>query len=120
MVIGPLHPEVRAVVGDVNDGSAGLISRAGNLVAKAIPRKTGKLECSSCGPRIDHNVLLPDGSVALCCMVYDLKHVIGSLLTGSYASLFESEEYARVMRGLSGDESIDIACRNCEVSVSVK
>ena len=115
---GRLHPLVRAaLMRDVPDGSAALISRAGNLPDRAIAKKTGKLMCSACGPKIDHNVLLPNGDVALCCMVYDLKHVLGNLKTRTYESLFTGKEYSRVMRGLAGDESIDIACRNCEMSV---
>lgn len=115
---GSLHPAVKAALGrDQPDGSGALISRAGNLPDRSILRKTGKLMCSACGPKIDHNVLLPNGDVALCCMVYDLKHVIGNLATGTYESLFVSDEYQRVMKGLDGDESVDIACRNCEMSV---
>jgi len=81
------------------------------------PRKTGKIKCSACGPKLDHNVLLPNGNVALCCMIYDLKHIVGNLLTGTYDSLFESEEYKKVLRGQAGDESVDIACRSCELAV---
>lgn len=119
MVIGKLHPQVEEITGPVADGSPGLFSRAGNLKHLAIPRKTGKLECSSCGPKIDHNVVLPNGDVLLCCMMYDNSHVIGNLLKMDHASLFKSDEYNRVMRGLAGDESIDIKCRFCEVSKSI-
>ncbi len=117
MVIGPLHPAVEAVTGPVADGSASLISRASNLPDRAVPRKSGKLRCSACGPKVDHNVLLPNGDVVLCCMTYDLKHVLGNLVMYTYDDLFRSDEYLRIMRGLDGDESIDIACRNCEISV---
>jgi hypothetical protein len=50
-------------------------------------------------------------------MIYDLKHIVGNLLTGTYDSLFESEEYKKVLRGQAGDESVDIACRSCELAV---
>ncbi len=118
VLFGALHPRVRAVLGhDVRDDTAGTFSRAGNLVERRIPRKTGALACSACGPKIDHNVLLPSGDVALCCQVYDLKHVIGNLTTMTYDELFTSEAYATVMRGLAGDESVDLACRTCELAV---
>lgn len=116
MVVGKLHPYVEKLTGPVIDHSKSLFSRAGNLKTLAITPKKGKLECSACGPKIDHNVLLPNGDVTLCCMIYDLKHIIGNLMTGTYESLFESEEYKKVQAGLGGDESIDIACRKCEVS----
>lgn len=115
---GKLHPLVQEALGfKVKDGSAALISRAGNLADRAIGFKHGPLMCSACGPKIDHNILLPNGDIVLCCMVYDLKHILGNLTSQSYESLFTGEEYQRVMRGLAGDESIDIACRNCELSV---
>lgn len=122
MTIGRLHPEVEAILGPVPDGSASLISRAGNLpgeVVRSVPYKAGPLRCSVCGPEVDHNVLLPDGSVALCCCDYSLKHVIGNLLTQSYASLFEGNPYQAIRRGLAGDESISIACRTCELSTAI-
>jgi radical SAM protein with 4Fe4S-binding SPASM domain len=118
VVYGRVHPEVQRVLGrHIDDSSGSLISRASTLKDREIPWKAGKLRCSACGPLVDHNILMPNGDVALCCMVYDLKHVIGNLIRDSYEDLFNSDEYKRVMRGLDGDESIDIACRRCEVSV---
>ncbi len=117
MCIGKLHPAVREAIGfDVNDGSKSLYSRGGNLKDMMIPRKEGKLHCSSCTDALNHNVLMPNGDVLLCCMDYDQKHVIGNLNNMPYSSIFESEEYKRVKQGLAGDESIDILCRTCEIS----
>lgn len=115
MVIGKLHPEVEEITGPVQDGSPGLFSRAGNLKTLAINKKKGVLQCSACGPKIDHNVLLPNGDVLLCCMDYAQDHVIGNLLRMSYDDLFKTEEYNRVMAGLK-DENSNILCRKCEVS----
>lgn len=118
MVIGKLHPEVEKITGPVKDGSHGLFSRAGNLKTLAINKKKGVLECSACGPKIDHNILLPNGDVLLCCMDYSQEHVIGNLLTDSYEDLFKSPEYLKVMEGLK-DENSDIICRKCEVSKAI-
>ncbi len=118
VVFGRLHPRVQEIVGPVRDDSPGLLSRAGNLPSRMIPFKTGALTCTACGPKIDHNVLLPNGDVTLCCMTYSLQHVLGNLTTQTWDSLFESEEYKRVMRGLDGDETVDIACRRCEMAAS--
>lgn len=115
MVIGRLHPEAEAITGHVPDGSPGLFSRAGNLRHLAIPRRAGTLHCSACGPKIDHNILLPNGDVLLCCMDYAQDHIIGNLFAMNYADIFQSDEYKRVMAGLE-DESMDILCRKCEVS----
>ena len=120
-LIGRIHPEVAHLVDQpLVDWSSGLYSRAGNLEAFKIPRKTGKLRCSACGPKIDHNVLLANGDVALCCMTYDLKHILGNLLVDTYEDLFRSPAYQTVMAGLGGDEALDIACRTCELSEEVK
>lgn len=116
MVVGKLHPYVEKITGPVADHSMGLFSRAGNIKTLAITPKKGKLECSACGPKIDHNVLLPNGDVLLCCMDYAQQHVIGNLMTMKYEELFESEAYQTIQKGLDGDESIRIACRSCEVS----
>lgn len=115
--IGRIHPLVQEAIGDQSDSTAALISRAGNIEPMAIMRKKGKLKCVSCGPKLDHNVLLPGGQVVLCCMDYSLKHVLGNLLTGTYADIFESAEYKKVMAGLN-DGSIDTLCRTCEISSS--
>lgn len=117
MVIGKLHPEVEKIVGSVIDGSPGLYSRAGNLPNMSITRKTGKLMCSACGPKIDHNILLPNGDVLLCCMDYGQEHVIGNLMQYPYMETFNSYEYKRVMSGLDGDEAQGIICRKCELSM---
>jgi len=118
MCIGKLHPEVEKITGPVIDGSPGLFSRAGNLKTLAINLKKGRLQCSACGPKIDHNVVLPNGDVLLCCMDYAQDAVIGNLLTMSHADLFESEGYKKIQEGLA-DDSKDIICRRCEVSVNI-
>lgn len=118
MVIGRLHPEVEKYTGPVADGSAGLLSRAGNLKTLAINRKKGPLQCSACGPKIDHNILLPNGEVLLCCMDYAQEHVIGNLIHGDYEGLFKSAEYLRIMEGLK-DDTKEIACRRCEISTPI-
>lgn len=121
--IGPLHPTVRALLGstadNIKDDSPGLLSRAGNLPDRAIPRKTGPLRCSATAPGLlDHNVLLPNGDVVLCCCDYRQEHILGNLLHSNYTSLTTSEEYQRIQRGLAGDTTIDLACRRCELAIA--
>lgn len=118
MVVGELHPKVKELTGPVADHSHGILSRAGNIKTLAITKKKGVLQCSACGPKIDHNVLLPSGEVLLCCMDYSQEHVIGNLLEITYDELFKTDEYNRVMDGLKDDES-DIICRRCEISKNI-
>ena len=54
------------------------------------PHNVFSLTCKST-PFYDRNVLLPNGDVVLCCMDYDLKHVIGNLLTQTYEEIFEGK-----------------------------
>src|SRR5207248_1536001 len=54
-------------------------------------RHHGPVSCSAT-PFYDRGVLLPNGDVALCCMDYDLKHIVGNLLEMEYYDLFKSEQ----------------------------
>lgn len=116
MCIGNLHPAVREVIGfDIGDGSKGLYSRGGNIPHLAIAEKPGKLKCSACGPTLNHNVLLPNGDVLLCCMDYAQQHVLDNLNNVTYQDLFTGTEYKKIMEGLQQQGS-GILCRTCEVS----
>lgn len=77
------HVSVEEITG------ANACSRAGNL--RLEKRKNGKVKCSVSS--FDHNVLLPNGDVVLCCMDYSLKHVLGNLNKQSYDSIIREEEY---------------------------
>jgi len=78
------------------------------------PHNTFPLTCRST-PFYDRNVLLPDGSVVLCCMDYNLKHVIGNLLKESYVDVMEGEKLAEIikMNEASGFDKCSI-CKSCE------
>ncbi len=115
--IGHVHPEVDRITGPVPDSSNTLISRAGNLKTLAITPKKGRLKCSAMSERLDHNILLPNGEVLLCCMDYAQQHVLGNLLTDSYESLFDNPEWHRIKKGLD-DETSNILCRTCEIATS--
>ena len=70
----------------------------------------GRLSCITSGREMNHNVLLPDGTVIMCCMDYGMTGVFGNLLEQDYNDVLNSEA-ACVMRGtLDGGESI---CRHC-------
>jgi hypothetical protein len=62
-------------------------------------------------------VLLCDGSIALCCSDFGLKHILGNLFTQSWQEIMQGEEMKKVIKGLS-DESIDILCRKCAIARS--
>jgi len=47
-------------------------------------------------PYYDHNVVLPDGRVVLCCMDYGLKHILGNITVDSYEQIVGGKEIAHV------------------------
>lgn len=61
--------------------------RAGNLENKdnklASKHLSGKIACSR-SRILNHNVLLPDGSLVLCCNDFGLDYVLGNLNTDTY------------------------------------
>jgi len=96
------------------------VSRAGTLNMDKVDGQQVMQECNwkcaiSCKstPFYDHNVLLPDGRVALCCMDYGLQHIIGDI-SGGYYNMFEnSRELAKVHAANMAYVGKSI-CRNCE------
>lgn len=76
----------------------------------------GRLRCMTSGRAMDHNVLLPDGTVLMCCMDYGMTGVFGNMFTQSYDDVINSAE-ACAMRGtLEGGESI---CRHCANAIRI-
>lgn len=113
---GEPHPWIRELCNGKLDISTVLHDRAGNLEdEKLFHKKTcfGKLTCSRCGQKLNNNVLLPDGTLLLCCMDYGMKHVLGNLKYTSYEEILNGEILKNIKRGLMGNDEIDILCRNC-------
>ena len=69
-----------------------------------------KIWCVTSGREMDHNVLLPDGTVLMCCMDYGMTGVFGNLFTQSYDEVLHSDAAERMRRTLDEGESI---CRHC-------
>lgn len=74
--------------------------------------RTGKIWCDRCD-KLNHNVLLPDGTVVLCCNDWGLKHVLGNLLQDNYEDLMRSTEMREIKRALMVDKNIPVICRKC-------
>lgn len=92
-----------------------LRDKAGNLDDPQLIKgehPSGPISCSICGPKLDHNILLPDGTLLLCCTDYGMKHVLGNLLENSYEEILNGDEIARVKRGMLEDGG-DVLCRHC-------
>lgn len=122
---GPIHSGVRDLVPEgFFDAPAArginfqMIDRAGHVDAPGLEHRwrEGRIACDLGRRQLNNNVLLPDGSVALCCMDYGLEHVLGNLLAGDYASLFSSPAYEAVLSALD-DERLPFLCRRCHRAV---
>ncbi len=115
MTIGKLHPRLKKIVGsDFSENE--VISRAGNLTdysgMNLQERLSGIIYCDSCGSDFNHNVLLPNGDVIVCCMDYAMQYVIGNLAETGYSDLFKSDIISEMRKKLIDDEG-DIFCRYC-------
>jgi hypothetical protein len=116
---GMIHPQLQSTlrrlppwIGHTRAGSLDT-SEIGNQPVETTPQHATPVSCSFT-PFYDHNVLLPNGDVVLCCMDYSLKHKIGNLIESDYFSIFGSREmaelHARNTRPGYDDQSI---CKSC-------
>ncbi len=97
-------------------------ARAGSLERQEV-EKTGArkapfnhfpLSCAST-PFYDHNVVLPNGDVVLCCMDYALKHIVGNLLRDDYWNIFTSPEMTKIrLENQKPEFSKCTLCKTCE------
>jgi len=93
---GVVHPDLQPIVGQL----AGWVghTRADSLDVEQIkgqvisitPHNEFSLTCKST-PFYDRNVLLPNGDVVLCCMDYNLTHILGNLLEQTYEEIFSGK-----------------------------
>jgi hypothetical protein len=117
---GLVHPEISNLVGRL-PGWKGH-TRADSLNTEQVagqaisitPMNTFPLTCRST-PFYDRNVLLPNGDIVLCCMDYNLKHIIGNLLTQTYEEIFKGKPLLDLieMNEADGFNKCSI-CKSCE------
>jgi Iron-sulfur cluster-binding domain len=87
----------------------------GRLLASVHHR--GAVLCGST-PYFDHNTMLPNGDVVLCCMDYARRHVLGNLLQQDYAALFQGNAMSAIRtRAMTPDDPDTLICRQCHNAV---
>lgn len=99
-----------------------MTDRAGTLQEEGLIGNridTGKLQCWNFGGDWLNCEVLPDGTIVLCCMDWEMKHVLGNMYVQSFEEIMEGQELAKVKDGMAGDSSIDILCRRCSYARSV-
>jgi hypothetical protein len=118
---GIVHPDIQSLVGGRLPPFLGH-TRADSLnpeqvVGQALsitPRHAFALTCRST-PFYDRNVLLPNGDVVLCCMDYNLKHVIGNLLTQTYDEIFQGKPLQDIIAINEASEFDKCSiCKSCD------
>ena len=72
------------------------------------------LWCVTSQRAMNHNVLLPDGTVITCCMDYGMTGVFGNLFEQEYAEVINSNAAQEMRATLDRGESI---CRHCANAV---
>ncbi len=111
---GPVAPSVRELVAGRVRILTQLHDRAGNLNDKSIEITTYKKGDIFCGgaPKLNHNVLLPNGEIVLCDSDWGMRHVIGDLNSDSYQDILNGESVQCILYKMKIKDS-DIICRKC-------
>ena len=110
-----IHPEVGAILSRHATPLERwpLTSRAGNVRRDILPKRRKRTGPLAPCPRLEQNVLLPNGDVHLCCMDWKLEHRLGNLLEEPYSDLFRGEEMRHV-RASYPDDTRETLCRFCD------
>lgn len=74
------------------------------------------LICKTSGTAMNHNVLLPNGEVIMCCMDYGMTGRFGNLFEQDYNDVINSEAARKMRETLREGESI---CRHCSNAIQI-
>lgn len=113
------HPAVGHLWNRLRRHHGAMHDRAGNLTTITVgggPRAPmrGPIRCGV-APSVDHNVLLPSGELALCCMDYGLTTIFGNLATTPYADILRSPAAEQLKEAQTNGG--DCLCRRCVCAV---
>lgn len=135
--IGSVHKMIDEKISKCVKQDKKVIFRAGNL--KDADKWPGELKHNEncgriinekqrviCSRRLNYNrldrtathvecsVLLPDGSLILCCQDYGLKHVLGNLYEQDYETIMYGDVMKEIEQSMSCLNNHEILCRKCE------
>lgn len=116
------HPDILSITSGKLKIYCEMSDRAGNLDGDSDKLehfdKRGRIWCTRT-VQLNHNVLLPDGTVVLCCNDFGLEHVLGNLGECDYEDLMKSNTMREVKRALTFDESLPVICRKCIFAIPI-
>ncbi len=100
-----------------------MMDRAGNLDEDGRElshvEKKGEIYCGR-AVMLNHNVLLPDGSLALCCNDFGLDHILGNLFYNTYEEIMKGEELRHIKRSMHIETDHMILCRKCVFAETIQ
>lgn len=89
--------------------------RAGYLNKSDINLKHQQLICKhNMGP-----VALPNGDLALCCMDFGLKHIIGNIFEQKYTTILNNDKFIDIVSIMLCKKEGDILCHTCEYAKAI-
>ena len=59
-------------------------------------------------------VALPNGDLALCCMDFGLKHIVGNIFSEHYNDILNGEKLKSIVQIMLGQKEGEILCQTCE------
>lgn len=114
-----VHPDI-AHIANVPNPVYRIHDRAGNVktddpTVHKVHWQSGKIVCGNgFGQYPESGIVMPDGSVYLCCMDWSLEHKLGNLLDQSWPDVMASDVRKRAKE--SRETGIDGICRHCAES----
>lgn len=114
------HPEIIKFINSrISFGNLVMIDRAGNLSGSEVDERvcnTGRIICEK-SAALNRNVLLPDGTVVLCCMDFGLQHELGNLLYDSYDDIINGQTMQGIKKNMA--DGGEVLCRKCSLAAQV-
>ncbi len=90
-------------------------TRAGNIIQNRINMSGKKILCKNDITPI----ILPNGNVALCCMDFGLRNIIGNIFQESFKNILYSDRLQKIIAIMDLKEKGSILCHTCESAVPV-
>ena len=96
--LGDLHPELSDLQNHFYVGMRDINSRAMNILLEKKGKVPDEINIRGNCSRVYQNVLLPDGSLSLCCQDYGLDEIMGNLLENTWEEYINSEHVKEVRK----------------------
>lgn len=90
-----------------------LHDRAGTVNPNFVYKRyiNGSIKCGYTEFDLNHNVLLPNGNIVVCCMDFGLKHIIGNLLIQTWEEIRNNNDLQHIRDLMKSND--DCICNYC-------